>query len=29
MPHGGFFGAPEDDELNDEVRRFLAAHVET
>jgi monoterpene epsilon-lactone hydrolase len=29
MPHGGFFGAPEDDELTDEIRRFLAAHVET
>ncbi len=29
MPHGGFFGAPEDDELADETRRFLAAHVET
>jgi monoterpene epsilon-lactone hydrolase len=27
MPHGGFFGAPEDDELTDEVRRFLAAYV--
>ncbi len=27
MPHGGFFGAPEDDELADEVRRFLRAHV--
>jgi epsilon-lactone hydrolase len=27
MPHGGFFGAPEDDELTDEIRRFLAAHV--
>ena len=29
MPHGGFFGAPEDDELTDEVRRFLAAHLGT
>jgi acetyl esterase/lipase len=29
MPHGGFFGAPEDDELTDEIRRFLAVHVET
>jgi epsilon-lactone hydrolase len=29
MPHGGFFGAPEDDDLTDEIRRFLAAHVET
>ncbi len=28
MPHGGFFGAPEDDELTEEIRRFLAAHVE-
>ena len=27
MPHGGFFGAPEDDELTDEIRRFLATHV--
>jgi monoterpene epsilon-lactone hydrolase len=27
MPHGGFFGAPEDDDLTDEVRRFLAVHV--
>ena len=24
MPHGGFFGAPEDDEIGAEVRRFLA-----
>jgi len=23
MPHGGFFGAPEDDELAGEIRRFL------
>ncbi len=29
MPHGGFFGAPEDDELTDEIRRFLTAHLET
>jgi monoterpene epsilon-lactone hydrolase len=29
MPHGGFFGAPEDDELTDEIRRFLGAHVKT
>ena len=29
MPHGGFFGAPEDDDLAAEVRRFLAAHIET
>jgi acetyl esterase/lipase len=28
MPHGGFFGAPEDDELTEEIRRFIAAHVE-
>ncbi len=27
MPHGGFFGAPEDDELTEEIRRFLAVHV--
>jgi acetyl esterase/lipase len=26
MPHGGFFGAPEDDELTAEIRRFLASH---
>ena len=25
MPHGGFFGAPEDEELAAEVRRFLAS----
>lgn len=24
MPHGGFFGAPEDDEVDEEVRRFLS-----
>jgi epsilon-lactone hydrolase len=29
MPHGGFFGAPEDDELTEELGRFLAAHVKT
>jgi epsilon-lactone hydrolase len=29
MPHGGFFGAPEDDELTDEIRRFLSDHIET
>ena len=29
MPHGGFFGAPEDDELTEEIRRFLAAYVVT
>ena len=27
MPHGGFFGAPEDAELGLEVRRFLAKHL--
>lgn len=28
MPHGGFFGyAPEDDELNVEVRKFVARHL--
>jgi acetyl esterase/lipase len=27
MPHGGFFGAPEDEELAAEVRRFLATHL--
>ncbi len=27
MPHGGFFGAPEDDDLTEELRRFLAAYV--
>jgi monoterpene epsilon-lactone hydrolase len=27
MPHGGFFGAPEDDELTAELRRFLATHL--
>jgi acetyl esterase/lipase len=28
MPHGGFFGfAPEDEELNVELRKFLAQHV--
>jgi epsilon-lactone hydrolase len=27
MPHGGFFGAPEDDELAAEVRRFVRSHV--
>jgi acetyl esterase/lipase len=25
MPHGGFGGAPEDDELNAEVRAFVAS----
>jgi len=27
MPHGGFFGAPEDHELDAEVRRFVATHL--
>jgi len=27
MPHGGFFGAPEDHELAAELRRFLATCV--
>jgi acetyl esterase/lipase len=27
MPHGGFFGAPEDDELAGEVARFVRAHL--
>jgi acetyl esterase/lipase len=27
MPHGGFFGAPEDDELAQEVRCFSHSHV--
>ena len=27
MPHGGFFGAPEDEELAHEVRRFIASHL--
>ena len=26
MPHGGFGGAPEDDEVNAEIRRFLARY---
>ena len=29
MPHGGFFGAPEDDELTAEIRQFLTDHLET
>ncbi len=29
MPHGGFFGAPEDDELTAELRQFLSAHLGT
>jgi epsilon-lactone hydrolase len=28
MPHGGFFGAPEDQDLAAAVRRFFAAHLE-
>jgi hypothetical protein len=27
MPHGGFFGAPEDDEVALELRRFLSRRV--
>jgi acetyl esterase/lipase len=27
MPHGGFFGAPEDHDLAQEIRRFVAAHL--
>ena len=27
MPHGGFFGAPEDEELAEELRRFLGARI--
>ena len=27
MPHGGFFGAPEDEQLAAELRRFLAKHL--
>ena len=27
MPHGGFFGAPEDEELAREVRHFIASHL--
>lgn len=27
MPHGGFFGAPEDNDIGIEVRRFIAAHL--
>jgi monoterpene epsilon-lactone hydrolase len=29
MPHGGFFGAPEDDDLTDEIRRFLATYLQS
>ncbi len=28
MPHGGFFGAPEDGEIGAEVRRFIAKHLD-
>jgi monoterpene epsilon-lactone hydrolase len=28
MPHGGFWGAPEDEDVADELRRFIAAHVQ-
>jgi monoterpene epsilon-lactone hydrolase len=28
MPHGGFFGAPEDDEMTAELRRFLTRHLD-
>lgn len=28
MPHGGFFGAPEDEDLAAEVRRFIARHLD-
>ena len=27
MPHGGFFGAPEDDEVGAEIRRFIASQL--
>lgn len=27
MPHGGFFGAPEDQEMAEEIRRFVAVHL--
>jgi hypothetical protein len=27
MPHGGFFGAPEDDEVAVELRRFLSRRL--
>ncbi len=27
MPHGGFFGAPEDDEIVVEIQRFVARHL--
>ena len=28
MPHGGFFGAPEDAEIGLEARRFLGKHLQ-
>jgi acetyl esterase/lipase len=28
MPHGGFGGAPEDEELKEEVRRFVRLHLD-
>jgi monoterpene epsilon-lactone hydrolase len=28
MPHGGFFGAPEDDDLWGEVRHFVGSHLD-
>jgi epsilon-lactone hydrolase len=28
MPHGGFFGAPEDNEIADELRRFLFSRLD-
>jgi acetyl esterase/lipase len=27
MPHGGFYGAPEDDEIGAEMRRFMTKHL--
>jgi acetyl esterase/lipase len=27
MPHGGFFGAPEDREMAEEIRRFVGDHL--
>jgi hypothetical protein len=27
MPHGGFFGAPEDQEVLDEQARFITGHL--
>jgi monoterpene epsilon-lactone hydrolase len=28
MPHGGFWGAPEDEDLAVEIRRFIASHLD-